>query len=54
MLQRLQAAFESLDGAAREQALSMLTEAGLSPLLDLKARRRLARADNREVWGAAQ
>ena len=54
MLQRLQAAFESLDGAAREQALSILTEAGLSPLLDLKARRRLARADNREVWGAAQ
>ncbi|MSX03152.1 MAG: hypothetical protein F2813_08350 [Actinobacteria bacterium] len=53
-LQRIQSAFEEADPAAQEEASELLQQAGLGGLLELKARRRVVRSDNRELWGAEQ
>ena len=53
-LQRIQAAFAEADAEAQATASALLGDAGLSGLLQLKARRRVARSDNREVWGIEQ
>ena len=53
-LQRIQAAFAEADPAAQAAASELLGDAGLSGLLELKARRRVVRSDNREVWGVEQ
>ena len=53
-LQKIQAEFEELGEAEQAQARQLLEVAGLEPLLRLKARRRVERADNCEVWGASQ
>jgi hypothetical protein len=53
-LQRIQAAFEQADPAAQDAARELLSQAGLSGLLELKARRRVVRSNNRELWGAEQ
>lgn len=52
MLQRIQDSFGELEAPSSDQAARILSDAGLTPLLHAKARRRVARADNREVWGA--
>lgn len=54
MLQRLQDAVASFSEADRDSVRDLLREHALDPLLDARPRRRLARAGNREVWGAAQ
>ncbi|MEI6446708.1 MAG: glutathione S-transferase N-terminal domain-containing protein [Actinomycetes bacterium] len=53
-LQRIQQAFAQLDSAGQKATRDLLAEAGLEVLLDIRPRRRVERADNREVWGAAQ
>ena len=53
-LQRIQAAFAEANPEAQAAASALLDEAGLSGLLELKARREVARSNNREVWGAEQ
>jgi hypothetical protein len=53
-LQRIQAAFAEASPEAQAAASSILDQAGLSGLLELKARREVARSNNREVWGAEQ
>lgn len=52
LLQRVQDAFEALDDADRASVQAMLDDAGLGALLTLKPKRRVARKDHREVWGA--
>jgi len=54
MLQRIQDAFEALGEADRMVVRSDLAKVGLEEVLDLKARRRVERAENREVWGVEQ
>ena len=54
VLQRLQAAFDGLGEPERAEVATLMDELGLSPLLTLRARRRVERVDNREVWGAEQ
>ena len=53
-LQRIQEAFEAADASAQAAARELLGGAGLGGLLELKARRRVVRSDNRELWGAQQ
>ncbi|MEI7560100.1 MAG: glutathione S-transferase N-terminal domain-containing protein [Actinomycetes bacterium] len=53
-LQRIQEDFSALSDQDQSELRSIMRDAGLEVLLDIKARRRLARADNREVWGAEQ
>lgn len=53
-LQRIQAAFDAADPAAQDAARELLGDAELGGLLELKARRRVVRSDNRELWGAEQ
>ena len=53
-LQRIQEAFETADAGAQQAAAELLGQAGLGGLLELKARRRVVRSDNRELWGAEQ
>jgi len=53
-LQRIQQSFAEADPTAQQVASELLGEAGLSGLLELKARRRVVRSDNRELWGAEQ
>lgn len=53
-LQKIQAAFEALDSQAQSDTREILREAGLDVLLDAKARRRVKRSNNVEVWGEAQ
>ena len=53
-LQRIQQAFAEADPAAQQAASELLSQAGLSVLLELKARRRVVRSDNRELWGPEQ
>jgi hypothetical protein len=53
-LQRIQAAFAEANPEAHAAASALLDEAGLSGLLELKARRRVVRSNNRELWGAEQ
>ena len=54
MIKRLQDAFRS--AAPDEQAAirDLFAGAGLEPLLDVRPRRWVVRADNREVWGPLQ
>ena len=54
VLQRLQAAYESLDEPGRRSVDALFSEVGLTALLTLRARRRVERVDNREVWGPEQ
>jgi glutathione S-transferase len=54
LLQRLQAAFAEQTAEEQQKVRSLLHEVGLDPLLEVRARRRVERRDNREVWGAAQ
>ena len=53
-LQRLQADFEALDSADQAKVREIFAEAGIESFLELRARRRVERDNNREVWGAAQ
>ena len=53
-LQRIQEAFAAAAPAGQGAARELLGNAGLGGLLELKARRRVVRADNRELWGAEQ
>jgi hypothetical protein len=53
-LQRIQQAFAEAEPAAQQAASELLGQAGLSVLLELKARRRVVRSDNRELWGPEQ
>ena len=54
VLQRLQAAYADLDDEGRRSVDALFAEVGLTPLLTLRARRRVDRVDNREVWGHEQ
>ena len=54
VLQRLQAAYEALPEEGRRRVDALFAEVGLTPLLTLRARRRVDRIDNREVWGPEQ
>ena len=54
VLQRLQAAYDSLDAGGRAAVEVLFDEVKLRPLLTLRARRRVERVDNREVWGPEQ
>lgn len=54
MLQRLQAAFADCAPEAQADVRALLRASGLEALLDARARRRVERRDNREVWGARQ
>jgi len=54
VLQRLQAAYGDLDDEGRRSVDVLFAEVGLTPLLTLRARRRVDRVDNREVWGHEQ
>lgn len=51
MLQRVTDAFGALDAAGRAAVTALFDEAGLAPLLTLKASRRVERRDHLEVWG---
>jgi glutathione S-transferase len=50
-LQAVTDAFDQLDPTGQTAVLETLAPVGLAPWLTLKASRRIARADNREVWG---
>jgi len=54
LLTRLQDAFAAASPAEQATVRSLLAAAGLDPLLDVRPRRSVRRADNREVWGPAQ
>jgi glutathione S-transferase len=54
MLQRLQDAFAACSEHERHAVRGLFRSVGLEPLLDARPRRRVARAGNREVWGALQ
>lgn len=54
VLQRLQAAYGAMADAERSEVEQLLSSVGLHPLLGLRARRRVERHENREVWGAEQ
>jgi len=51
MLQRVTDAFAALGSGARVVVERLFDEAGLAPLLTLKARRRVERRDHIEIWG---
>ncbi|MBJ7317418.1 MAG: glutathione S-transferase [Brevundimonas sp.] len=50
-LQAVTDAFDRLSPAGAQTVAQYLEPLGLAPWLTLKARRRLARAENREIWG---
>jgi hypothetical protein len=54
MLQRLQDAFAACSDEEQRPVRRLFREVGLQPLLDARPRRRVARAHNREVWGAPE
>jgi glutathione S-transferase len=54
MLQRLQSAFAACEPDAQAAVRQLMRESGLEQLLDARARRRVERRENREVWGARQ
>jgi len=54
MLQRLQDAFTACSEDEQHAVRGLFREVALEPLLDARPRRRVARAGNREVWGALQ
>jgi len=51
LLGRLQAAFDRQDEAAQGAIRSVLSQTGLAPLLELRTKRPVLRADNHEMWG---
>lgn len=53
LLQRAQDAYNTADDTAQKSIRALLESVGLAPLLDLKAKRRVERRNNREVWGRA-
>jgi glutathione S-transferase/Ni,Fe-hydrogenase III component G len=54
LIKRLQDAVAEADPAAQQSIRTVFAEAGLDPLLDVRPRRLVVRADNREVWGPLQ
>ena len=54
VLQRLQAAFAECEPDAQAAVRELMRESRLDALLDARARRRVERRENREVWGARQ
>ena len=50
LLQRVQAAYESLGASDKSSVEEMLASCGMSDLLEIKLNRRLGRSDNLEVW----
>lgn len=51
LLQHIQDAFDAMDPIAQAEVASLLAQAGLMELLTLRAKRRVERRDNLEVWG---
>jgi len=54
LIKRLQDAVAESDPAAQQSIRTVFAEAGLDPLLDVRPRRWVVRADNHEVWGPLQ
>ena len=54
VLQRLHDAVASMSPADQESVQALFEELSLTDLLTVRARRRVERRDNREVWGPAQ
>ncbi len=54
VLQRLQDAYDGFDATAQRTARALFEDVGLTPLLDLRADRRVERQDHIEIWGAAR
>ncbi len=52
LLQRLQDACAAMPGGDRQKVQELLEEVGLGPLLQIRAQRRVERANHREVLGA--
>jgi len=50
LLQKVQSAFDALDGEAKTRAQAWFDAAGLTPLLDARPDHRVGRKDNLEVW----
>jgi hypothetical protein len=53
LLQRIQDAFDQLDGPHQAEVSQLLDATGLSEILTLRATRRVICEDNLEKWGAA-
>jgi glutathione S-transferase len=54
LIKRVQDAFGAATPDEQAAIRALFAEAGLDPLLDIRPRRWVVRADNREVWGPAQ
>jgi len=54
LVKRLQDAVAAAGPESQDAIRSVFAEAGLDPLLDVRPRRWVVRADNREVWGPLQ
>lgn len=54
LLQRVHDAADALDGAARARLDALFARTGLASLLKLRPARRVERANNLEIWGAAR
>ena len=54
LVKRVQDAFAAAGADEQATVRSLFAGAGLDPLLDIRPRRWVLRADNREVWGPAQ
>ncbi len=54
LVRRLQDAVAAADPDGQAAVRAHFAEAGLDPLLDIRPRRWVERADNREVWGSLQ
>jgi glutathione S-transferase len=54
LVKRLQDAVSAAGPDARDAIRALFAEAGLGPLLDVRPRRWVLRADNHEVWGPLQ
>jgi glutathione S-transferase len=54
LIKRLQDAVGAASPDSRATIRNVFTRAGLDPLLDIRPRRWVVRADNREVWGPLQ
>lgn len=52
LLQRIQDAYDELGATERESVTALLERTGTLPLVTTRASRRVARRNNREVWGA--
>ena len=54
LIKRIQNAFESASATEQVAIRQVFADSGLDPLLDLRPRRWVLRADNSEVWGPLQ